>query len=91
MLIKCEVPLPSTPDVFDIYSSSIDPTGIPTETPLETTTDVLITTTEATLEPTTADSLHYEISTNCTFDEDGNSAVFDTGLPYSNNMRPGYI
>ena len=93
MLIKCEVPLPSTPDVFDIYSSSIDPTGLPTtESPTKPSTEQPTEPpTEAPLFTTVIDDFFTaeSISKKCEFDKDGNRTVFDTGSPYSYNMRPG--
>ena len=75
--MECRVPLPSTPDVFDIYPS-IGPIAPTSTTPITTTT---------TPPPPTTTSL--QISQECSFSESDDGAIFDTGEPYSNNVREG--
>ena len=95
MMMKCDVPLPSTPDALDIYLDNIETTVHPTEAATEgptegPTEEATEEATEESTEESTAGTTPNEL-TGCQFYEEGNRAVFDTGSPYSNNMRPGYI
>ena len=87
MMMKCDVPLPSTPDALDIYLDNIETTVHPTAaaTPEPTEGPTEQSTGEST-EGTTPNEF-----TGCQFYEEENGAVFDTGSPYSNNLRPGYL
>ena len=105
MMMKCDVPLPSTPDALDIYLDNIETTVHPTEAATEgptegpteeSTEEATEESTEESTEETTEETTETitgnpNESAGCQFYEEGNRAVFDTGSPYSNNMRPGYI
>ena len=90
MLIDCKKPPFSTPDVFEIYSNfqtySDSVTGSPMET-TELSTTELLTTDIITYSPIDQSS-NFEML-GCQFHENDHGATFDTGSPYSNNMRQG--
>ena len=81
MMMKCDVPLPSTPDALDVYLNNIMTTDYPTEQPTTTSsTTMTSTTTSTTTQP----------GGYCQFYTAGNITIFDTGSPYLNDMRNGY-
>ena len=87
MLIDCKKPLFSTPDVFEIYSN-----GSSIETTESSTTDLLTTdspTDGITTTYSPIDQLSYFESLGCQFHENDHGATFDTGSPYSNDLRQG--
>ena len=92
MLIECRKPLFSTPDVFEIYSTFQtypDSTGAPTtELPASTTIQTTADPTTTVFESSAVTSAHNLPGVSgCHFNETEHGAIFDTGNPYSNNVR----
>ena len=84
MLMECRVPLPSTPDAFDIYeSSSIMMTTTTTTTTRSTTTTRITTTTE----PTQYMKLTGSITTAYAFSDDLNDPESDLFKEYASTVE----
>ena len=80
--MNCRVRNESTPDAFDIFQFASYFANVPirTTSTRKTTTTIKSTTTI----PTSSNK------DECYFERTGNSAILDTGSPYSDFMRHGF-